>query len=184
MPYDRRGSYSVTATFRKVANQTIKQSDALIDLDFVGISFGNERRRTFLSSNTTRMLLWLFLAVLAVYYAFKNYILVLWKRGVGELPPGPLPLPILGNALSMDSEKPYESIDGFAKKYGKIFSVMLGSQLTIFIADLQLVKKAFKDDRFSARPRTIFHLMGFADGELIMVEFACLLDWLMLWNIQ
>jgi hypothetical protein len=111
------------------------------------------------------MMLWIFLIILGVYFSFKKYFQVLWGRGTGELPPGPWPLPVIGNGLDLDSDKPFKSVEKIAEKYGKIFSLMLGDQLAVFIADLPLVRKAFKDDRFSGRPRTLWHILGFADGK-------------------
>ena len=49
----------------------------------------------------------------------------LWqsKRGKGSpvnnpLPPGPPPLPILGNILDVDKNEPWKSFTDFGKKYG------------------------------------------------------------------
>ena len=83
----------------------------------------------------------------------------LWSRGVGEFPPGPWPIPLTGNALSIDSIKPWETFEKWTKNYGPIFSVLLGDKPSVVISDLGLIKRAFKDDRFTGRPDSIWQLL-------------------------
>ncbi|OQV23425.1 putative Cytochrome P450 2J6 [Hypsibius exemplaris] len=100
--------------------------------------------------------------VLITFLIFRKYFTFLWKRRIGELPPGPIPLPVIGNLLDVSRGLPYDAAEKLVRKYGKIVSLMVGDQVTIFIADLPLIRKAFKDDRFSGRPVTIWNYLGLA----------------------
>ena len=82
---------------------------------------------------------------------------LLWRRFKGELPAGPFPVPLIGNMLSIDPIKPFVSLSQLADKYGKIFTVMMGNNVVVVLADVQLIRDAFRDDRFSGRPVTVFH---------------------------
>ncbi|GAV02155.1 hypothetical protein RvY_12755 [Ramazzottius varieornatus] len=99
-------------------------------------------------------------AACAIFFLFKKYLLFLWSRGVGEFPPGPWPVPVIGNSLQLDRKKPWETFEKWTLHYGKIFSVLLGDKPTIVVSDLQLIKRAFKDDRFTGRPDSIWQVLN------------------------
>lgn len=95
-----------------------------------------------------------------LYLLFRRWLVVLWSRGTGELPAGPWPFPLVGDALKLDLQQPYLTFEVWAKQYGPLYSVMLGNTLAIVISDMELVKRAFKDDRFAGRPMTMWDIMG------------------------
>ncbi|KAG7335141.1 hypothetical protein KOW79_001737 [Hemibagrus wyckioides] len=57
-------------------------------------------------------------------------------------PPGPKPLPILGNMLQLNLKRPYLSLFEMSKKYGSVFTVHLGPKKVVVLAGYQTVKKA------------------------------------------
>ncbi|KAL6102940.1 uncharacterized protein ACO6RY_02454 [Pungitius sinensis] len=57
-------------------------------------------------------------------------------------PPGPKPLPLLGNLLQMDLKRIDCSLVDLSKKYGSVFTVYLGSQKVVVLAGYKTVKEA------------------------------------------
>uniref|UniRef100_A0A0A9YSL0 Cytochrome P450 306a1 n=2 Tax=Lygus hesperus TaxID=30085 RepID=A0A0A9YSL0_LYGHE len=76
---------------------------------------------------------------------------LLWLQSLKELPPGPWGLPVLGYLPWIDREKPQKTMMDLAKRYGKIFSVSMGSLFTVVLTDPQLIKEALSRDVFTDR---------------------------------
>ncbi|XP_070704955.1 cytochrome P450 2K1-like isoform X1 [Pempheris klunzingeri] len=68
-------------------------------------------------------------------------------------PPGPTPLPLLGNLLQLDLKKPYNSLVELSKKYGSVFTVYLGPKKVVVLAGYKTVKEALVNyaDEFGDR---------------------------------
>uniref|UniRef100_A0AAZ3P339 Cytochrome P450 2K1-like n=1 Tax=Oncorhynchus tshawytscha TaxID=74940 RepID=A0AAZ3P339_ONCTS len=60
----------------------------------------------------------------------------------GKEPPGPRPLPLLGNMLQLDLKKPYCTLCELSKKYGPIFTVHFGPKKVVVLAGYKTVKQA------------------------------------------
>ncbi|XP_053404456.1 steroid 17-alpha-hydroxylase/17,20 lyase-like [Mercenaria mercenaria] len=76
---------------------------------------------------------------LVVYWLIQK-----WKY---KFPPGPSGLPLLGNALQMDSKKLHEQVFEWSKKYGPVITVRLGTMPLVFVNTIDtamevLVKKS------------------------------------------
>nr|GEW13343.1 geraniol 8-hydroxylase-like [Tanacetum cinerariifolium] len=69
-----------------------------------------------------------------------------------RLPPGPYPLPIIGNLLEL-SNKPHRSLATLSKRYGPLMSLKLGSITTIVVSSPKMAKEFFQthDQSFSGR---------------------------------
>ncbi|KAK9446516.1 cytochrome P450 [Limtongia smithiae] len=91
-----------------------------------------------------------------------------WLR----MPPGPLPLPFLGNKLSLPASKPWVQFEQWARIYGPIFTIWIGRRPTVIISDptvaVELMEK--RSAKYSSRPR--FVAMGelFSDMSSILVQ--------------
>ncbi|KAI4876925.1 hypothetical protein NFI96_030244 [Prochilodus magdalenae] len=57
-------------------------------------------------------------------------------------PPGPKPLPLLGNLLQLDLDRPHESLCELAQTYGPVFKVYFGPKKVIVLAGYKTVKQA------------------------------------------
>ncbi|KAM4771240.1 uncharacterized protein WCC33_003087 [Rhinophrynus dorsalis] len=76
------------------------------------------------------------------------------KRNVyTNFPPGPKPLPIIGNLHIMDLEKPYKTFMELSKKFGSIFSFQLGTEKIVVLCGYETVKDALVNhaEEFSNR---------------------------------
>uniref|UniRef100_A0A3Q2V2P8 Uncharacterized protein n=1 Tax=Haplochromis burtoni TaxID=8153 RepID=A0A3Q2V2P8_HAPBU len=75
-------------------------------------------------------------------------------------PPGPRPLPVLGNLLQLDLKGPYKTLLELSKKYGSVFTVYLGPNKVVILAGYRTVKEALVDydEEFGDRsPTNIAH---------------------------
>ncbi|XP_040847783.1 cytochrome P450 2C2 isoform X2 [Ochotona curzoniae] len=74
-------------------------------------------------------------------------LLSIWKQnhGRGKLPPGPTPLPILGNLMQVDLKDLSTSLTNLAKVYGPVFTVYLGMKPTVVVHGYEAVKEALID---------------------------------------
>ncbi|XP_029014805.2 cytochrome P450 2K1-like [Betta splendens] len=57
-------------------------------------------------------------------------------------PPGPRPLPLLGNLLQIDLRRPHKSLCELSKKYGSVFTVYFGTRKVVVLAGYKAVKEA------------------------------------------
>ncbi|XP_061086095.1 cytochrome P450 2K1-like isoform X1 [Conger conger] len=62
--------------------------------------------------------------------------------GPGKDPPGPRPLPLLGNLLHLDLKRLHVSLCELSKKYGSVFTVHLGPKKVVVLAGYRTVKQA------------------------------------------
>ncbi|KAL2419798.1 Cytochrome P450 monooxygenase 58 [Exophiala dermatitidis] len=94
--------------------------------------------------------------------------IILWKR----MPPGPRPLPFIGNRLDVPKKYPWIKFEEWARTYGPIITVWFGRRPTVIISDpdvaVDLLEK--RSNKYSSRPR--FVVMGeiFWDMSSILVQ--------------
>ncbi|KAF6317064.1 cytochrome P450 family 2 subfamily C member 19 [Rhinolophus ferrumequinum] len=82
-------------------------------------------------------------------------LLFLWNRryAKGRLPPGPTPLPIIGNILQINIKNIPKSLSKLAEEYGPVFTVYFGMNPTVVLYGYEAVKEALIDrsEEFSGR---------------------------------
>ncbi|XP_028996278.1 cytochrome P450 2K1-like [Betta splendens] len=83
------------------------------------------------------------------------YLVSTGSRGArgGREPPGPRPLPVLGNLLQLDLKRPYHSLLMLSKKYGSVFTVYMGPKKVVVLAGYKTLKEALVNhaDEFGER---------------------------------
>ncbi|XP_075057401.1 cytochrome P450 2K1-like [Mixophyes fleayi] len=106
------------------------------------------------------------------------------KQGNNKnFPPGPTPLPIIGNMNIIDVARPHNTFIELSKKYGSVFSVQIGLTKMVILCGYDTVKDALINhaEEFSERPNSpLFdktargHGVIFAHGEnwKVMRRFA------------
>ncbi|KAK7906668.1 hypothetical protein WMY93_015280 [Mugilogobius chulae] len=57
-------------------------------------------------------------------------------------PPGPKPLPLLGNILQLDLKRPYLTLSKLSQQYGSVFTVWLGPHKVVVLSGYKTVKEA------------------------------------------
>ncbi|XP_008112050.2 cytochrome P450 2G1 isoform X2 [Anolis carolinensis] len=93
-------------------------------------------------------------ALLVVYVSCL--LLISAKRKLsqkGRLPPGPTPLPLIGNFLQIKSTKTLQSLLKLRDEYGSVFTVYFGTRPILVLCGHQAVKEALIDkaEEFSGR---------------------------------
>ena len=115
---------------------------------------------------------------LLLLLALLTGLLLLLARGRpkahGRLPPGPRPLPFLGNLLQMDRRGLLKSFLRLRERYGDVFTVYLGPRPVVMICGTEAIREALVDqaEAFSGRGKIavvepIFQGYGviFSNGE-------------------
>ncbi|XP_026071298.1 cytochrome P450 2K1-like isoform X3 [Carassius auratus] len=74
----------------------------------------------------------------------------------GKEPPGPKHLPLLGNLLTLDLTRPFDSFCELSKTHGNIFQVFLGPKKVVVLVGYKTVKEALVNyaDEFGERDIT------------------------------
>ncbi|XP_073442533.1 cytochrome P450 2K1-like isoform X2 [Dendrobates tinctorius] len=89
---------------------------------------------------------------------FGLFFIKIFKKSKGKsyknFPPGPKPLPIIGNLHILNLKRPYKTFLELSKKYGPVFSVQIGSEKMVLLCGYETVKDALVNyaDEFSDRP--------------------------------
>ncbi|NP_034131.2 cytochrome P450 2C37 precursor [Mus musculus] len=85
------------------------------------------------------------------------FLLSLWRQSSerGKLPPGPTPLPIIGNILQIDVKDICQSFTNLSKVYGPVYTLYLGRKPTVVLHGYEAVKEALVDhgEEFAGRGR-------------------------------
>nr|XP_033793246.1 cytochrome P450 2K1-like [Geotrypetes seraphini] len=107
-----------------------------------------------------------------------------WKNNIQQnFPPGPRPLPLIGNLHIMDLKRPHETLCKLSEKYGSVFSIQLGMKKMVVLTGYETVKEALVNhaDEFEERARVPMfedfakgHGIIFSHGETwkVMRRFA------------
>uniref|UniRef100_A0A8D0H4X8 unspecific monooxygenase n=1 Tax=Sphenodon punctatus TaxID=8508 RepID=A0A8D0H4X8_SPHPU len=98
-----------------------------------------------------------------------------WRKmsGNGKLPPGPVPLPLIGNALQLNTKNLPQSIEKLSAKFGPVFTIYLGTKPAVVLYGYEAVKEALIDqgDAFSGRgPIPILDQVVEGKGEWLIVS--------------
>ncbi|XP_069590376.1 cytochrome P450 2K1-like [Ranitomeya imitator] len=114
-----------------------------------------------------------------VYFSIFIALFIYWingiKKSTAKMPPGPMPLPVIGNLHIVDLNRPYESLMQLSEKYGEIFTLHFGPKKMVVLAGYKIIKEALvtRADDFGERAITpvfkIFsneHGVLFANGEI------------------
>ncbi|XP_052569362.1 cytochrome P450 2C26-like isoform X4 [Peromyscus californicus insignis] len=82
-------------------------------------------------------------------------LLSLWRQSSQrrKLPPGPTPLPVIGNILQIDLKNISKSLRDFSKVYGPMFTLYLGRKPAVVLYGYEVVKEALIDhgEEFAGR---------------------------------
>ncbi|KAM6350619.1 LOW QUALITY PROTEIN: uncharacterized protein FN964_007599 [Alca torda] len=82
-------------------------------------------------------LLWLAAGLVALLYFLTSS-----KKSVCNLPPGPRPLPLIGNLNVVDLKKPFQSLTELSKIHGNVFTVHFGPRRAVVLAGYETIKDA------------------------------------------
>ncbi|XP_071999855.1 cytochrome P450 2K1-like [Engystomops pustulosus] len=123
------------------------------------------------------------LVLSVILFLFVALFLFGQKRSVYNLPPGPRPLPIIGNLHILDLERPYRTLHKLSKKYGPVYTIQLGVEKVVVLCGCDAVKDALVNhaEEFSGRHKIpIFHntlkghglIFSYDDNWKVMRRFA------------
>lgn len=92
---------------------------------------------------------WFLLAIILVTLIVNRF------SATKHLPPGPFPLPVIGNVLKLAADSRHVDLMAMEKQYGHVFRVYLGSQLVIIVSGAEAVKEVLvtKSAEFAGRPK-------------------------------
>ncbi|XP_066476013.1 cytochrome P450 2C19-like isoform X1 [Tiliqua scincoides] len=85
------------------------------------------------------------------------FFLAAWRRtwGKEKMPPGPSPLPILGNTLQLKTNNLAQTLQELGEKYGPVFTLHFGAERVVVLHGYEAIKEALIDrgEEFVARGR-------------------------------
>ena len=107
-------------------------------------------------------LLWLILAVILVTLVINRF------TANRNLPPGPFPFPIIGNAHKLAADSRHLDLMELEKQYGKVFRLYLGSKLVVVASGASAIKEVLvtKSAEFAGRP-SLYSSEVYAQGKAI-----------------
>ncbi|TPX12326.1 uncharacterized protein E0L32_006973 [Thyridium curvatum] len=110
---------------------------------------------------------WLSLLVVAPAVILLRDVYVWWR-----MPPGPTPLPFLGNKFQLPKSQPWLQFERWSRVYGPIFTVWIGRRPTVVISDPVVASDLMeaRSSKYSSRPRMVAMGEIYWDGASILVQ--------------
>ncbi|KAK5128840.1 hypothetical protein LTR85_000173 [Meristemomyces frigidus] len=108
---------------------------------------------TYVSALTAHPVLMAFSAIIVIPAVLLVHDLLQWLR----LPPGPTPLPFIGNKLGIPESSPWIQFEKWSKQYGPIFTLWIGRKPTLIISDPHIAADLLekRSNKYSSRPRMV-----------------------------
>ncbi|KAM4640981.1 cytochrome P450 2A13-like [Discoglossus pictus] len=109
--------------------------------------------------------------LLAVSVTFLLYLISWWRKiKGGNLPPGPTPLPLLGNILQISNKEFPKSLMKLSETYGPVYTIYMANIPTVMVVGYDAVKEALLDnsDAFSDRGHLEASCLLFKDYGIFM----------------
>ncbi|XP_062454173.1 uncharacterized protein LOC134152637 [Rhea pennata] len=113
--------------------------------------------------------------VLAFCLSYLLFLSLWGRKGArGRLPPGPPPLPLLGNLLQLSTSETVRSLEKLCTKYGPVFTVYFGPKPVVVLCGHAAVREALVEqaEAFGGRAQMMMldrtfraHGVVFANGE-------------------
>ncbi|CAL9695198.1 unnamed protein product [Knipowitschia caucasica] len=102
------------------------------------------------------------------------FTILLRSRRPKNFPPGPPPLPFLGNVLSLSLDNPLKYFESLRKTYGNVYSLYLGPRATVVVSGTQALKEALVNRAvdFAGRPQDMFVNALVADKGVIFADYG------------
>uniref|UniRef100_A0A803T9I2 unspecific monooxygenase n=1 Tax=Anolis carolinensis TaxID=28377 RepID=A0A803T9I2_ANOCA len=85
-----------------------------------------------------------------------------WKRGAqgkGKMPPGPTPLPLIGNVLQLKGKSLDQALCKIGEEYGPVFTLYLGMNPAVVLHGYEAIKEALIDHGNDFASRAIIPLV-------------------------
>ncbi|KAG8245287.1 hypothetical protein J6590_005601 [Homalodisca vitripennis] len=99
-------------------------------------------------------------------------LIYLWKYKRPEnFPPGPTPLPIIGNIMELPKGHLYPKVEEWAKMYGQIIGLRVFNDLIVFVTGVDNVLAALRKEEFQSRP-DIFSIKATSFGKSLGIFFS------------
>ncbi|XP_074860800.1 cytochrome P450 2J5-like [Carettochelys insculpta] len=102
------------------------------------------------------------IVILIVFLLIVQFLKLQWTRS--RFPPGPTPLPVIGNLLLLDFKLDRENLVKLTNLYGKIYTVWMGHTPMVILNGFQAIKDGLisHSEELSGRPLSPFYrdLMG------------------------
>uniref|UniRef100_A0AAZ3RE19 Uncharacterized protein n=1 Tax=Oncorhynchus tshawytscha TaxID=74940 RepID=A0AAZ3RE19_ONCTS len=111
------------------------------------------------------VLLWLFILLLFFFIRVRR---------PKNFPPGPRPLPILGNLLQLDPVNPLKDLEGLKRRYGNVFSLYIGSRPAVVLNGLEVVREALvtRAAEYAGRPTHMMVSHLFKGKGIVMANYG------------
>lgn len=89
-----------------------------------------------------------------------------------RMPPGPPPLPFLGNKLQIPATRPWVQFQAWARTYGPVFTLWVGRRPTVVLSDPAPAAELLeaRSSKYSSRPRMVAMGELLWDGASILVQ--------------
>nr|UTU07509.1 cytochrome P450 71BQ17 [Ailanthus altissimus] len=117
---------------------------------------------------------------LPVSLSFLLFFLMLvryWKnsKGQGKPPPGPRPLPILGNLHQLADGLPHHAVTKLCRKYGPVLKLKLGQLDVVVISSPEVAKEVLKTNEinFAQRPEVYaVEIMSYDHSSIVFSPYG------------
>ncbi|OAX81613.1 hypothetical protein ACJ72_04045 [Emergomyces africanus] len=119
------------------------------------------------------------MALLLLTILFGAFALALYRvcqigRRLPGYPPGPPTLPLIGNLHQMPSQAPHLQFQKWAKEYGPVYSLILGTKVMIVLTSDKAVRDLLdkRNNIYSSRPEMYLGQLLSGGNRMVLMEYG------------